>query len=414
MTHHTDLPTPAWWTQDAPLERFVRDVLEAEMAQLRPSGWRLPAAEAGWLAHWQTDLGADSLELMALCSALADAAGVKDVDAAVSLYQTPVLRHWLDTARIGLAKHGQVMCFRTSGSSGTPKSCLHSLPDLMAEMRAMAQQLGPIERIVSAVRSHHIYGFLFTVLLPHALGRPAMPVLDLQGQPPLALERRLQAGDLVIGFPDWWRLVVRLQPGLPNGVVGITSTAPCPDELSQGVMNCGLQRLLHVYGSTETAGVGWRDWPEAGYQLHDFWQRLPGEAQQLRRAASPLVPGQSLAELQDQITWLSERRFVPGPRLDGAVQVGGVNVHLEQVRRRLCNHPEVLDAAVRVHSVSGQTRLKAYVVPQDASQQEGSRLAEQLQAWAQRHLAPAARPVHYTVGPALPRNAMGKACDWAI
>ena len=410
---------PTWWAQDGCLQRFVRDVLEAEMAQMRPGGWPLPGRNEPWPAqlHLARDLGADSLELLSLSMALADAASVRDPKAAASLYETPTLGHWLALARQGLqqehAEHAQAMGpsmrFRTSGSTGAPKACAHTVASLMEEMQAMAEVIGPVQRIVSSVRSHHIYGFLFTVLLPHAMGRPDLPLLDLQGRPPIGLGSLLQAGDLVIGFPEWWRAVGRLQEALPPGVIGITSTAPCPDEVCESVMAGGLSRLLHIYGSSETSGVGWRDWPQAGYQLHPFWQRLPDNPQQLQR----LGPGgaSSLVTLQDHMTWLAPDRFQPGPRVDGAVQVGGVNVHLEQVRTRLLRHPGVQDVALRLHEFNGQPRLKAFLVP---SPQAGSDLAQQVQAWAARQLAPAARPVHYTVGRELPRNSMGKACDWVI
>jgi long-chain acyl-CoA synthetase len=82
--------------------------------------------------------------------------------------------------------------------------------------------------------------------------------------------------------------------------------------------------LLHIYGSSETSGVGWRDWPEAGYQLHPFWSRIPGQEQALVRH---FPSGQTTTvDVQDQMNWLAPDRFQPGPRLDGAVQVGGVNV----------------------------------------------------------------------------------------
>jgi long-chain acyl-CoA synthetase len=405
-----------WWAPASSLQRFVRDLLEAEMAQMRPGGWPLPGRGQPWPAHLHLthDLGADSLELLNLSMALADAASVRDPQAAAGLYEQPTLGHWLDAAEQGLrtqhaAPSGPCMRFRTSGSTGAPKGCTHSLASLMEEMQAMAAVIGPVERMVSAVRSHHIYGFLFTLLLPHAMGRPEVPLLDLQGRPPIGLDTLLQPGDLVIGFPDWWRAVGMVQPSLPRGITGITSTAPCPDQVCEAAMATGLGRLLHIYGSSETSGVGWRDWPDASYQLHPFWQRLPEDAQQLQRLAPD---GQlSTVTLQDHMGWLAPDRFQPGARIDGAVQVGGVNVHLAQVRGRLLRQPGVQDVALRLHDFQGQPRLKAFVVPTPDSPES---LADSLQTWAARHLAPAARPAHYTVGQALPRNSMGKACDWVV
>ena len=409
-------PPPAWWAQPDTLQRLVRDLLEAEMAQMRPSGWPLPSRGQPWPSHLSLthDLGADSLELLNLTMALADAASVRDPQAASSLYEQPSLGHWLDMAEQGLRAHQMeateaCMRFRTSGSTGAPKGCSHTLASLMQEMQAMAQVIGPVQRIVSSVRSHHIYGFLFTVLLPHAMGRPDLPLLDLQGRPPIGLDTLLRPGDLVIGFPDWWRAVGRLPARLPKGIVGITSTAPCPDDICEAVMANGLSRLLHIYGSSETSGVGWRDWPEAGYQLHPFWTRIAEQEQTLVRH---FPSGQTTTvDLQDQMNWLAPDRFQPGPRLDGAVQVGGVNVHLGQVRQRLLKQAGVADVALRLHDFAGQARLKAFVVPWNDAPAD---LAAQLQAWAARHLAPAARPVHYTVGTEVPRNSMGKPGDWAV
>jgi long-chain acyl-CoA synthetase len=399
-----------WWAHPAALTRFVRDVLQAEMAQLRPGGWALPAA--GWHAqlHWVHDLGADSLELMSLATALADAVGLRSAQAADALYADLSVGAWQSVAGQSLNASGAALRFRTSGSTGAPKTCSHSLDILVQEMQTMARVVGPVKRIVSAVRCHHIYGFLFTVLLPQVMGRPDMPLLDLQGMAPLALGERLQAGDLVIGFPDWWRMVARAQTEFAPGVVGVTSTAPCPDEVCQSLLDGGLSRLLHIYGSSETAGVGWRDWPAPHYNLHPFWQRLPAQPQSLVRQ---LPNGETLGvQLQDEITWLDEHRFMPGARVDGAVQIGGVNVHLAQVRRVLMTHPGVVDAVVRVHDFGGQPRLKAFLVSRDGEQSDS--LAGEVQRWASSRLAPAARPMHYRVGQALPVNAQGKPCDWAL
>ena len=439
MTSTTAPAGPAaqpWWHAPQTLSRYLRDLLQAEMAPLRPQGWPLPAA--GWheALHWVDDLGADSLELLALSTALADAVGLRDADAADALHATPTLAGWTAAARQALEADGQRLGFRTSGSTGAPKSCRHALPDLLEEVQALAALLGaaghpPVRRIVSAVRSHHIYGFLFTVLLPEVLappqdtrnaagGAPApLPVLSLVGRSPAALAASLQAGDLVIGFPDWWRAVARLPLDWPAGVTGVTSTAPCPADVAQALAEAGLARLFQIYGSSETAGVGWRLSPDQPYRLHAFWQRVPeglagdGDTAAPSRLRRRTADGREVVvALQDEIAWHDARHFRPGPRRDGAVQVGGVNVHPGAVRERLLRHPAVADAAVRLHDFAGQPRLKAFVVPRtDAA---ADNLAADLLAWTRRHLAPAARPVHCTVGPALPVNAQGKPCDWAL
>lgn len=421
-------PVPHWHTP-ATIERLVRDLLLSEMAQLRPGGWPLPASQTGagpeapppdW--HWVHDLGADSLELLQLTTALADTLGLHELAQAQALFEQPRWAHWQAMAHSHWQQPPERLRFRTSGSTGTPRSCWHALPHLWEEMCAMATVIGPARRVVSAVRSHHIYGFLFTVLLPHAL-RPEqpLPVLDLVGLPPIGLGHQLAPGDVVVGFPDWWRAALRATPEWPDGVVGVSSTAPCPPELSDACLQAGLHRLLHVYGSSETAGIGWREWPQQTYTLFPHWHRVPSEPQTLQRNGLTPEAAPLSATLQDTLQWAhphhkpgdadTARCFTPGPRVDGAVQVGGVNVHLGLVQARLARLPGVQDITVRLADLQGQPRLKAFVVPTPDAPAD---LPEQLLAWARQHLAPPARPVHITQGQALPRNGMGKLCDWPL
>jgi hypothetical protein len=115
-------------------------------------------------------------------------------------------------------------------------------------------------------------------------------VLDLRGFAPGALSRQLRPGDLVVGFPDFWRGFAEAGVGAQQGsaterderderasalqdVVGVSSTAPCPDAVARGAVDAGLARLVQVYGSSETAGVGWRDGPDADYTLFPYWRR---------------------------------------------------------------------------------------------------------------------------------------------
>ena len=402
-----------WWADAATLDRFVRDVLQAELAALRPEVARATGPHWHPGLHWRDDLGLDSLDLMTLSSALVDAAGVRQLHDIDALYAAPTLGGWTEVARKALAATPlQQMRFRTSGSTGSPRSCVHCLSELTQEMQAMAAVIGPVQRIVTPVRCHHIYGFLFSVLLPRLAGRSApVPVIDLVGRPPPALSAVIQPGDLVVGFPDWWQGVVRHPPTWPAGVVGLTSTAPCPDALGDALHASGLPRLLHIYGSTETAGIGWKEHGDPHYTAHAFWSRAPGQDDRLRRTG----PDGRVRETDapDHLDWLDDRHLRPIRRRDQVIQIGGVNVQPAWVAEQLRARPGVRDAVVRPLEQPGQpTRLKAFVVP-DASCDPVSWLSE-LNAWCQRHLAPAARPVHITTGDALPTNALGKACDWPV
>ena len=106
--------------------------------------------------------------------------------------------NWLAAAAAGLENGSDEICFRTSGSSGAPKTCRHSLAGLWQEAAELAALFPGTRRIVGLVPSHHIYGFLFTVLLPRALGLEPEAFVDLRGSSPGAVARQLRTGDLVV------------------------------------------------------------------------------------------------------------------------------------------------------------------------------------------------------------------------
>jgi 4-coumarate--CoA ligase len=190
---------------------------------------------------------------------------------------------------------------------------------------------------------------------------------------------------------------------LCDGIVGVTSTAPCPAEVADGLAAAGL-RLLQVYGSSETAGLGWRWSSQESYRLFPWWTAADG-GRSVRRCGAGAVP------LPDVVTWQAPDRFQVGARVDGAIQVGGVNIHPDSIADLLRDHPEVAQAAVRVFPTADGPRLKAAIVP--AAGADRVALADRLGAWAAERLLPVERPRSITVLDRLPRTLLGKGADWS-
>lgn len=398
-----------WWYDTGALERVVADLVADELARLRPGGRAPRPPPGGWPEDFALDgdgLGADSLELLGLSTRLAQmlhlhVAGVED-----HLLARRTLGDWIDTCRTALEHCDAEVTFRTSGSTGSAKTCTHRLEALEQEAAFLATLLSGARRVLTVVPAHHIYGFLFTILLPRHLGAP---VIDLRASSPAALAALARPGDLVVAHPDYWRAVAALDVRLPPGVTGVTSTAPCPPEVAREVHRRGLARLVEVYGSSETAGVGWRDDAGADYTLFPYW-RCAGD----HILARTLPSGVDVAaELQDHLSWSGPGRFRPCGRRDTVVQVGGVNVSLDHVRRMLKGHRWVADAAVRRMRPEEGQRLKAFIVPTPDAPPPAE-LRQELEAWIERTLPAAERPRALTFGAALPVNALGKLADWPI
>ena len=425
----------AWWAHGPALRRVVTDLLAHELAALRP-GRPPPAAPWPLDLQFVRDLGADSLELMGLGTALAEALHLQRTAVDAQLLARPCLGDWIASARDGLDAltatgdggassstaegadgTASALTFRTSGSAGSPKRCTHALATLEQEVAVLADLLPGRRRILSAVPAHHIYGFLFTVLLPWHLGRASarasdaagfIEVIDVRQAGPAALAGLARPGDLVVAHPGWWAATARIVPAFGPDIVGVTSTAPCPDDVALALAAAGL-RLVQVYGSSETAGVGWRDRAGAPFTLLPYWRRADEPGTLVR--ALPDGTTQSYP-LQDKFDWRDADRFLPAGRIDAAVQVGGTNVFPAYVAEVLAMHPQVEAAAVRLMRPDEGERLKAYVVAREGADVDALRAA--LPAWAAQRLTTGERPVAWTFGPRLPRQASGKAADWII
>ena len=393
----------AWWGADGrTMRRVLSDQLYSELSRLRLGS---PGGPPPWL--WADDMAldggeapVDSLDRLSLSATVAEILP----DTGAPLPQGERFGEWCDSlaAMSSVPRH---VTFRSSGSTGAPRRTTHRLERLEREAAALAELVGDRRRVLSAIPAHHAYGFIHSVLLPRHLARPpGVPeVVELRGQPASQLAALLRPGDLVLGHPVFWDAALRgTACRLPSDIVGVTSSAPCPAGTALGLREAGLARLLQVYGSAETAGVGWRDDPAAPFALLPGWRR---DGDGLCRDGQP-VPA------PDRLAWEGERFHVAG-RHDGAVQVGGVNVSPGQVGAVLARHPSVAGITVRPMRPDEGTRLKAFVVPADPATDEDVLRAE-LRRFAAGVLSPAECPGAYSFGPVLPCNAMGKLADWIV
>lgn len=402
-----------WWRQRGRLRRTIADLVAGELARMRRSSAGLPPPPWPESLRLDQGLGADSLELLNLATALAEfiqlhRAGIED-----ALLARRTLGDWVNLAEAGLAHHDAELTFRTSGSSGVPKACAHAVRDLDEEVETLASLFAGTTRVLHAVPAHHIYGFLFTVLLPQRLGLAEDAVVDVRGHSPATLAGAVRDGDLVIGHPAFWAAVARAVPALPAGARGVTSTAPCPDDVSEAVERTGLCALFHIYGASETAGIGWRASHREPYELFPYWHADDAAPDTLRRDRMDQASGlPKTFPLPDAIEWLSPSRFRVRARRDGAVQVGGINVFPAHVADVIRQHPGVAEVAVRLMRPEEGTRLKAFIVPAQGT--DAAQLELQLRPWLAERLTAPERPQALRLGETLPRAATGKLADWDV
>lgn len=390
------------------IRRLLEDLIRAELNRLNPNRLVSPALP-GDVPFENLDWGIDSLQFVELAASVNEMFHLYQTGLEENLLRRRTLAQWVDIVARCWQAHPHKLTFRTSGSSGHPKRCPHDMALLIQEAHKLAALFPARNRVIGMVPSHHIYGFLFTVLLPQIL---AVPFVDGRSLGIGQLSDLLAPGDLIISFPLNWAYLERSLPAFPDDVSGTNSTGPIHAELIRALQKKGLRHVTEVYGSTETAGIGYRHDPDDFYTLFDFWQRTQladvNEYGLIRRRpdgtlVDPIVP-------MDVLVWESERHFRPQKRLDGAIQVGGVNVFPQHVAERIQAHPGVKACAVRPDESTEITRLKAFIVAQDDLDIETFR--PEIENWIFENFTAAERPARITFGRDLPRNAMGKLEDW--
>ena len=397
-----------WWRDCEALHRYVVDLVHDELARLRPGS--LPPARPWDRALGLVDptgLACDSLELLNLASAVAEAvqmhrSGVEDY-----LLARRTIGDWVDIVAAGLDRFSDELTFRTSGTTASPKARAHAVVNLAQEVAELAPLFPGRLRILSATPAHHIYGFLFSILLPQRL---VAPVIDIRARSPTSVGAMLRDGDLVIGHPVFWAAFVRAGVSTTADVIGVTSTAPCPADVARAVTDQGVRRLVEVYGSSETAGLAVREHPEAAFRLFTYWSRGPDDSTLARTLSDGSVEA---AAAPDHLAWCGDRCFQVEGRRDHAVQIGGVNVAPELIAQRLREHPMVKDAAVRLMRPEEGARLKAFIVPV-APAPDVVTFRRDLAAWCDARFSVPERPKAFTLGPELPRGALGKPADWPV
>jgi len=322
----------------------VRRIVSDQAAQLlRDQHRSLVEAERRHI-DLDKDWGMDSLQRMELAAYVNSFFCLFDTSAENYLLADSVLDHWVLKIRQARQENDENLVFFTSGSTGTPKRVRHSLEFLLREAHWLATLLSKPRRIVSMVPAHHMYGFLFTILLPEVWQVPLIRGSKVNHE-------TLTEGTLVVGTPFNWQYIHQSLTGhAPVRCRGVSSAAPLPAGLFNELIRSGIE-LTEIYGSTETAGLAYRHFPEDPYTLFPYVD--PGPDQQSVWLAGKPQP----VALPDAIVWLPDRKINVLNRRDGAVSIAGVTIYPAHIQTVLAQSPFVEACDVFVKTLEGDAQL---------------------------------------------------------
>lgn len=297
----------------------------------------------------------------------------------------------------------------TSGSTGPLLAAPKTAAALFGEAHALARSfgIGPGDRIVGSVPPVHIYGLLFTLLLPLAAGAAFARETPHHAEA-IAHCVRAHGATLLVTVPVQLRALAGLREGALAGLVQVvSSTGPLPDLVAREFRERHGLAVREVFGSTETGGIARRT---RGAEPPEPWQpfdgvrvsvagdgRLAVDSPFLDDAlARPFVTG-DLIELE------ADGRFRHLGRVDGIVKIAGRRVSLQEMEDVLRRQPGVMDAAVvAIAAEAGRGhQLLAAVAPADCD-------LARVRAGLLEHFEPSCLPRRWIGLDAVPREENGK------
>lgn len=390
--------------------RIVCDIVASVLKKIRGNINDIPPV-LEWTYHTQIakdGFEADSVELIALATWVNQMFHLYETGVEEFLLRKTQLGQWTEIIMKSLGKKHDAITFKTSGSTGIEKDISHQWDELLQEVRFFSNLFQHTKRIVSFVPCHHIYGLLFTVILPRML---AVPVIDFRFKSIGQIVSSLESNDLIVSIPIQWQylndsLSSAYQIKASN-IQGLTSTAPCAPDLIQALRRKGIQTITEIFGSSETSGIGYRQSPQAPYRLLPFLNyKMDNDLLEKN------VPSGETRTINtvDNLKWDDNRRFHPIKRKDGCVQIAGINVHPEYVAQKINNHPDIETCAVRLMTPDEGDRLKAFIVLKD--RQISIEQQNKITNWIRKTFISVERPAAIVFGHDLPRNEMGKLKDF--
>jgi len=392
--------------------RIVCDIIASVLQKIRGNINDIPP-----VSEWTYDtqiakdgFEADSVEIIALATWVNQMFHLYETGVEEFLLRKTQIGQWTTVVMKSLGKKHDIITFKTSGSTGIEKDICHQWDELLQEVRFFSNLFQHTRRIVSFVPCHHIYGFLFTVILPRMLD---ITVMDYRFKSIGQIVTSLETDDLIVSIPVQWQYINNSMASAyqikASNIQGLTSTAPCAPDLIQSLRKKGIHPITEIFGSSETSGIGYRQSPHAPYRLLPFLSY--GKDKDTLEKNLPSGE-RRIIDTVDNLQWADNRRFHPAKRKDGCVQIAGINVHPDYVAQKLNDHPDIETCAVRMMTPDEGDRLKAFMVLKD--RQASVEKQNEIKKWIRNTFIPVERPAAIVFGHALPRNEIGKLKNFQI
>lgn len=249
--------------------------------------------------------------------------------------------------------------FHTSGSSGIPLCVEKKAGQLFRESRLLADvfQIDCQKTLMSGVPIRHMYGFLFSVMIPKVSG------CSLVAEKPLStgsISRVFRAFsvDIFVSSPAQLRSLASVEA--PPRIPMIFSSGAPLHQQTRLKLEANKTSVVEIFGSTETGGIAMRR------EKTQWWTPLPGvqvksDPTDKLLIRSPFLENANSFYLTEDRIEIFEGKFRHLGRADDVVKIGGKRVSKLELTNAILSHSQVEDAVIAVME-DGTRSLHAFVV----------------------------------------------------
>jgi acyl-coenzyme A synthetase/AMP-(fatty) acid ligase len=298
----------------------------------------------------------------------------------------------------------------TGGSTGAPQIWSKTPWNLLMEAVNIKNtfDIKEDDTILATVPPNHIYGMLYSILLPLVTG--ARVSVRTPTFPNEILQRIEETNATVlVSIPAHYRALKTLPFSHHKLRIAFSSAGALAQEDSLGFYNNTGIGVTEIYGSTETGGIAQRNRAKGQATLTPFAcvdvKIEKNEHLQIRShfLSNELVKSDDgYFETADRAKWVDSSGFMLLGRSDGIVKVGGKRVDLARTRETLMEVEGVEDIYVFAIQVkSGRENEIVALV-------EGQVTADQMNQCANLHLPAYARPRNIKIVKQIPLSSTGK------
>jgi uncharacterized membrane protein/acyl-CoA synthetase (AMP-forming)/AMP-acid ligase II/3-hydroxymyristoyl/3-hydroxydecanoyl-(acyl carrier protein) dehydratase len=226
----------------------------------------------------------------------------------------------------------------TSGSTGKPKAVLQRLTEFEADNRFIISKWGDEflkRKLCSTVSQHHIYGLLFSILLPFTLGAP---LRRRRIEFPEEIEKLSDTQYMIITVPAFLKRAVEMESSSCLNLKSpwiFTSGGAVGFETAKKTNEVFGFWPLEVYGSTETSGIAWRQ-SVNGQEWTVFDNaKISQNKDGCLIIRSPYIKDPAGFETADTVEILDDGRFLLKGRIDSVVKIEEKRISFTEIESRI-------------------------------------------------------------------------------